>query len=255
MMKYIGLLCLILLFSCQQAHKSSQEEVDRFQSQFSTDPFSLSGDFHWSFQLMGGTQHSVHTLFPDQIRYSMDGRVYSTDYTMEKLSYDQSTNKWIGRDENGIVYVLFFSNPTDSSLTIYKHKCKTNGIEEALAFERPAPDATTDHGWNVYASSNTDPIDILPLQGIFANETYQLDLSDQTVIFNEQAFEKLSYHQGERRWVGQHDSIYLQLFFEHLDDKVDLSIAVAKHTDLEQAYQIKFQEVAFAPFTRSDLSQ
>ncbi|MEM9920664.1 MAG: hypothetical protein AAF990_21380 [Bacteroidota bacterium] len=248
-MRYLFCLCtLSLLFSC--THKSTNDEVAKYKAQFQQDEFELEGTYHWDFQLMGGTQHSIHTLYADSITYSMKGKVYSTEYTMQKLSFDKTNNKWIGRDENGIIYVLFFKGKTDQSLTIYKHKCKKNGLQEALAFDVPKPDATEDHGWNIYSLDKPDERDVLAVQGIFKSDAHTLTLADGQVSLDEQSFSKLSYHAGERRWVGQQDSTYLQVFFKDFDDGEKLYVSASKHEDLEKAYRIKFHEVAFLKYEK-----
>ncbi|MEM6767085.1 MAG: hypothetical protein AAF655_19260 [Bacteroidota bacterium] len=254
MMKYKNLTCIsllsltLVLSAC--SHKSSQQEIAAVEDQFIQDKFRLTGDYHWSFQLMGGTQHSVHTFFADSIQYMMEGKVYSTDYTMEKLSYDHSDQKWIGRDESGFVYVLFFKEQTDSTLTIYKRKCKANGIEEALSFKLPGADATEDHGWNVYTYSQADVRDILPISGTFQHASAEVAISDSLVVLDGKEYTRLSYHQGERRWVGENDTTYLQIFFEEAEKDQELSLSVTTHTDLEKTYRIKYQQVEFLPYTR-----
>ncbi|MEM6843356.1 MAG: hypothetical protein AAF632_14100 [Bacteroidota bacterium] len=238
----------LALASC--AYRNTTEETRKFAEQLVSDPFDLTGDFHWKFQLMGGTQHSVHTFYPDSITYSMDGRVYSTDYTMQKLSYDQSINKWIGEDEDSIVYVLFFRDLTDTTLTLYKRKCSSEGLAEAIEFELPPPDATEDHGWNVYARSARDEADRLPVVGSYSTPTESLVLSDSLVVFNDQSFTRLSYHAGERRWVGQADSTFLQIFFQEFSDSTQLRMSVTEFNNLEQAYLTKYSTVDFRKYAR-----
>ncbi|MEL6865708.1 MAG: hypothetical protein AAFP19_14885 [Bacteroidota bacterium] len=239
---------LTMLISC--SHKSSNEEVAKYEAQFQEDEFNLQGAYHWDFQLMGSTQESMHTLYADSIGYVMKGKVYSTDYTMKKLSFDRRENKWIGRDGDGIVYVMFFKDPTDSTLTIYKHKCKTNGLQEAIAFELPPPDATEDHGWNVYSLGKVDARDVLALQGHFTSGEYSVKLADHQVSLGDQSFTKLGYHKGERRWVGQQDSTYLQVFFQSLKEDEELFLSVVEHKDLEKAYRIKYNEVSFSKYEK-----
>ncbi|MEM1322579.1 MAG: hypothetical protein AAGG75_20105, partial [Bacteroidota bacterium] len=232
-MRYLILLCsLLLAYSC--THKSENAEIAKYADQFHHDEFLLKGDYHWAFQLMGGTQQSVHHFYPDSITYSMEGRVYSTDYTMQKLSYDQSNNKWIGHDGNGVVYVLFFKDKTEHSITIYKRKCKTAGIKEAIEFGVPKADATEDHGWNVYAYNIPDQKDVLAVHGTYWNNDHTLSITDSLVVLNDKSFAKLSYHKGERRWVGKNDSTYLQIFFQDLADHEEMYFAVGKHQDLEK---------------------
>ncbi|MEM9723355.1 MAG: hypothetical protein AAGA10_29065 [Bacteroidota bacterium] len=249
-MKIIFSIVVLISLCISCSHKNTEEETLKYASQLIQDDFSLSGTYHWNFQLMGGTQSSVHTLYPDSIGYSMEGRVYSTEYTMERLSYEQSIHKWIGQDKAGIVYVLFFEDATDSSLTIYKHKCSSGGLEEALAFERPGLDATEDHGWNVYSRTVVDREDELPVEGTFSHADSQLILADTTVVMDNREFDKLSYHAGERRWVGQSDSTYLQLFFEDFSRGNTVRVSATQFTNLELAYRTKYQSVQFTTYQR-----
>jgi len=252
-MRYFTQLLILLgtgfLFSC--SHKNTPEQTQKLADQLTNDDFALTGDYHWNFQLMGGTQHSVHTFYADSITYVMEGKVYSATYTMKKLAFEQAKNKWIGQDGDDIVYVLFFKDKTDNSITLYKHKCSTNGLQEALDFETPAPDATDDHGWNIYTLSKEDTEDILSLSGNYTYKDTSLVISDSLVIFNEKRFSKLSFHVGERRWVGQaDDSTFLQLFFEKLAPVDSLPISVTEFTDWEKAYQTKYHTVNFAKYVK-----
>ena len=237
-----------VLFSC--AYKNTKEQTQKFADQLVQDDFTLSGTYHWNFRLMGGTQHSVHTLYPDSIAYSMEGKVYSTTYTMRKLSYEKTANKWIGEDGDGIVYVLFFQDITGSTVSIYKRKCKTNGLEEALEFDLPASGATEDHGWNVYTLDSMDQEDLLALAGTYFNAHDRLFIADSTVLYQGKWFSKLSHHAGERRWVGKAGSMYLQLFFKDFSNLDSLAISADQFTNLEAAYQTKFHTVEFDPYLK-----
>ncbi|MEM6645855.1 MAG: hypothetical protein AAF730_06350 [Bacteroidota bacterium] len=249
MQRFLTLAIIGLFAAC--SYTSTEQDLQRHQAAFVHDAFAHAGDYHWTFQLMGTTQHSAHTFFADSIQYRMTGKVYSTDYTMQKLSYDAASSKWIGQDEAGFVYALFFKDATDSTLTIYKRKCKEAGLEEALAFGRPADDATTDHGWNVYTLGNRDALDRLPVTGAFGHDQDALHLTDGVVTWNGRAFQKLSYHAGERRWVGHADSLYLQVFIQDaLDDEDGIVLSVAEHTDMEAAYRTTHATAAFARYSR-----
>lgn len=41
----------------------------------------------------------------------------------------------------------------DSTITIYKRKCKKGGLKEALGFYKPSDTTSLDYGWNVYTKS------------------------------------------------------------------------------------------------------
>ena len=232
---------MVLLTSC--THKNSKEETNKYADQFKTDVFEYKGNYDWAFDLMGGEQISTHSLYRDSIAYTMTGKVYSTDYTMKKLSYEKEKGKWIGEDENGIVYVLFFKEKTDSSLTIYKHKCKTNGLEEALNFGVPRPDATDDHGWNIYALNGKDTRDVLPISGIFANVKSKVVISDSILTFDEKEVQKISYHSGERRWVGKYQDQYLQVFFKNLEAENSVQLSATWSDNLEELYNTKYNSI------------
>lgn len=235
------LIAILLLTSC--AHKNSKEETRKYSNQFKKDAFEYKGSYTWAFDLMGSEQTSIHTLYPDSIAYTMTGKVYATNYTMKKLSYEKEKEKWIGEDENGIVYVLFFKEKTDNTLTIYKHKCKTNGLEEALNFDIPAPDATDDHGWNIYALNGNDTRDILTISGSFVNAENNIDISDSILRFNEKEVQKISYHSGERRWVGKYQDQYLQVFFKKLGINDSVQLSATWFTDAQAMYNTKYNTI------------
>ncbi|MEM6526084.1 MAG: hypothetical protein AAGF85_10100 [Bacteroidota bacterium] len=240
---------MVLVFQISCTHRNTDDQTRKYADLLVKDNLELTGDYYWNFQLMGGTQRSKHSFYRDSIVYKMEGKVYSTDYTMQKLSYDIASNKWIGQDEQGIVYVLFFKYVTDSTISIYKHKCKTKGLEEALSFKIPDADATTDHGWNTYMLALEDEEDILTIRGNFFSGNNSLALSDRMVVYNGKTFEKLSYHLGERRWVGKaNDNVYLQLFFSSIEKLDSLAISVGIFADLEKAYLFKYQDAKFKMF-------
>lgn len=232
---------VLLLLSC--VHKNRKEETNKYASQLKKDVFEHVGDYVWTFDLMSSKQVSTHTFFQDSIAYTMTGKVYSTDYTMKKLSYEKDKGKWIGEDENGIVYVLFFKEETDSTLTIYKHKCKKNGLEEALNFDVPKPDATDDHGWNIYALNGNDTRDFLHITGNFANTDSKIDISDSIFKFDEKKVQKISYHSGERRWVGKYKNHYLQVFFKNLEAEDSVQLSATWFTNAQTMYNTKYNTI------------
>lgn len=236
------LIAILFLTSC--AHKNSKEETNKYVNQLKKDIFEYNGNYVWAFDLMGSEQVSTHTLYQDSISYTMKGKVYLTNYTMKKLSYEKDKGKWIGEDENGIVYVLFFKEKTDSTLTIYKHKCKTNGLEEALNFVVPAPDATDDHGWNIYALNGNDSRDVLPISGSFVNAESKIVISDSILTFDEKEVKKISYHSGERRWVGKYQDQYLQVFFKSLKVEVSVQLSATWFTDAQAMYNTKYNTIS-----------
>lgn len=234
-------ICLLMISSCVQ--KNNSEDITKFSAQLVHDTFPYAGKYSWKFDLMTSEQVSTHILHADSITYTMSGKVYNTDYTMKKLSFDNSNNKWIGIDENGIAYALFFKDKTDTTLTIYKHKCKSNGIEEALQFAKPAADATSDHGWNVYSLNGHDLKDVLPVTGRFNNDKNILEISDGIVVINGKIVEKISFHAGERRWVGKYGSEYVQLFFQNMNEMEHPEISITWSSNSQELYNTKYQTI------------
>ncbi|MEM1268683.1 MAG: hypothetical protein AAF752_16815 [Bacteroidota bacterium] len=113
------------------------------------DPFELRGTYAWTFDIPNyGTQVSKNVFGAELVEYSMDGPAYTTRYDIHLESFDAAEGRWVGHTGNGVYYVMFFKDVTDESVTIYKHKCVDQ--DEAYAFAFPGPDATADHGWNVY---------------------------------------------------------------------------------------------------------
>ncbi len=79
-------------------------------TELANDDFSLTGTYQWTFHLGFIKQESIHSFYPEYIDYRMRGKAHSTDYRMNKLSYDDARKKWIGQSEDGTVYVLFFKD-------------------------------------------------------------------------------------------------------------------------------------------------
>lgn len=234
---------MLLLLSCN--YKNTKKDTKKFSNRLGKDTFKLKGTYYWNFKLMGALQESVNTFYADSIAYQMKGKIYSTKYTMQKLSYNNTEKRWIGQDSNKTVYVMFFKEQTDSSVVIYKHKCKTKGLEEALNFAYPKPDATDDHGWNTYYTKGKKiEEDKLPFKGNYIQAENKLFVTDKIINFNGKEYKKLSYHKGERRWVGHNKTSgeYLQIFHKPIQDKNSLYLLVKKYTDIEKMYKTKYQE-------------
>ena len=100
----------MLTTSC--VYKNSKEDIEKHKNELSNDSFNYSDKHSWSFQLMGTKQTSIHTFYADSIVYEMKGKVHSTKYVINKLSYDSKQNKWIGESPDNTVYVLFFKEKT-----------------------------------------------------------------------------------------------------------------------------------------------
>jgi hypothetical protein len=131
-----------------------------FEFNIAGDPFLLRDKYTWKFSIPGmGEQVSDHIFYEDSILYQMAGTAYTTDYKMNKEYFDATEQRWIGVgeggsiDKTGIYFVMFFKEDRGDSILIYKHECADQA--EAYAFPFPAPDATTDHGWNWYVKAGT----------------------------------------------------------------------------------------------------
>lgn len=258
--KNIHILFLLFVFfqACspkpnKEAFPKQEQEEQQEAKNFFNDSFSLRGQYHWKFKLIGTTQHSIHTFYPHKIEYTMKGKIHSTAYTMQKLSYQKEKDKWIGKDENGNVYVLFFKNQTQNAIEIYKRKCKD--MSEAIAFDIPAPDTTADHGWNVYYLDGNEIEERLNIAGTYIGNNQEILISNDVIVYNGKDFNKLSFYQGERRWVGQNKNTYLQIFFKDLTNASQLELSIAKFKNLEKAYETKYGEKAFRLYNKENNSK
>lgn len=233
----------LILLSC--GYKNTTKDTEKFASKLKKDVFELKGTYYWNFKLMGALQESINKFYADSIAYEMKGKIYSTKYTMQKLSYDHKEKRWIGEATDKTVYVLFFKEVTDSAMVIYKHKCKDKGIQEALEFPYPKPNATEDHGWNVYRNQKKVLAeDNMPFTGQYISEKEKLSITNDTINFNGKKYQKMSYHPGERRWTGKHKDTkeYLQLFFKPFSSYHSVYIDIQKYDDLEKAYKTKYNK-------------
>lgn len=234
---------VLLLLSC--GYKNSTKDTQKFADQLKKDAFELKGTYYWNFKLMGTLQESVNTFYADSIVYEMKGNIYATKYTMQKLSYDYKEKRWIGQDPDKNVYVLFFKEITDSTMVIYKHKCKNKGLQEALEFPYPKPDDTKNHGWNIYKNKRNVLVeDNLPFTGTYISTKENISITNGAINFNNKKYEKLSYHPGERRWTGKYKNTkeYLQLFFKPFSNYDTIYIHIKEHYDLEKAYKTKYNK-------------
>lgn len=213
------------------------------------DTFPLTGSYRWTFFLGPVEQLSTHTFAPNHIDYQMQGKIHSTKYRMQQLSYDHSQNKWIGQTPDGTVYTLFFKNIESDKLTIYKRKC-TKGLSEATALPRPSDDTTADHGWNVYTREDVvETNDTLGFDGTFYGHDGQtLTFHDDKAIWDNKTYQKLSHHLGERRWVGKNGNQYLLIFYDYVKGTPQGKFAVIAIDDVTHAYQLKHNQQKFITY-------
>lgn len=242
MKNIILIFTLLYLVSC--TYKNTKQDIAKHKNALKQDVFPFKGVYSWSFELMGSTQVSTNTFYTDSIVYDMKGKTYSTHYSINKLSFDKDKNKFIGKSSDHIVYVYFLKQKTDSTITIYKHNCKRKGLEEAIAFQLPNDKATEDHGWNTYSLKGySREKDFLPLRGNFKSSKQNISISDKIIVFENKQVEKISYHSGERRWVGKYKNRYLLVFFKGLEEKENIQIYVNWYDDLEKLYKTKYNSI------------
>lgn len=128
---------------------------NRFQNVHDTIPFT--GEYLFEFDVPNhGTQVFTYVFTPKTIVTKMTGSAFTTEYSQDIVSYDPTEQRCISKGsggskpKDGVYFVMFFKDITDSTLAIYKHECKENGLEEAKTFPFPSADVTKDHGWNVF---------------------------------------------------------------------------------------------------------
>lgn len=253
--KLLRLLCIVvgvLAGDYLHAHEAEAHRINlspqQQAEQLQQDTLPLLGVYRWTFQLGPFEQISTHTFASQYIDYNMRGKVHSTDYRMQKLSYDAEQNKWIGITAEGVVYALFFKDLNADSVTIYKHKCK-KGMSEAMALKRPADDTTDDHGWNIYTREGVlEGVDALAFGGTFYDDKHQVfELRNEKATWENITYKNITHHAGERRWVGQHGGRYLVVFYDVEDTKrVKFSVKIVN--DIEKAYKLKHSEQVFTTY-------
>ncbi len=160
MNKSLKILALIAFYMSLLNCQSTGKQENNLALQDSKLPFL--GKYTWSFEVPDeGPQLSSFTFSSDSILYSMKGPAFTTEYTQMVVSYDVAEMRSItvgkggSNNKDGIYFVMFFKDITDSTLTIYKHESDA-GLQGALKFKYPANDAEEDHGWNVYKKVSLD---------------------------------------------------------------------------------------------------
>lgn len=53
----------------------------------------------------------------------------------------------------------------------------------------------------------------------------------------------MSFHSGERRWVGQYDKKYIQIFFNSLKIEDSLKLSINWSNNLKELYKAKYNSV------------
>ncbi len=243
-----------VFFRGSDSVKNTAAITQQLEKHFKHDAFPVRGTFHWTFYLGPVKQVSTHIFADNHIDYRMRGKVHSTDYRMNQLSYNADQKRWIGETPEGVVYALFFKTIADDKIVLYKHKCAENGLAECLAMQRPADDETKDHGWNTYTREGiAESQKPLPFSGTFVaqNDTEQvLSISDKKARWQGSSYEKLTHHPGERRWVGQADGKYLVVFYRYEEKSPDFAFAIHRVDDVEPAYQLKYPQQTFTAFDK-----
>lgn len=235
--------------------KGNMSISNETSDQIKDDVFPLRDTFQWRFFLGPVEQISTHTFGENYIDYRMRGKVHSTDYRMEKISYDSLQEKWIGRAEDGTIYVIFFKDIGEDNITLYKHKCD-NSLSEAFALERPAADTTAHHGWNTYTREGMKAPDrLLPLSGEYRNiQTQQkIVLDDPEVTWQGKTYRKVTHHVGGKRWVGQLGNTYLLIFYKLPKSSEDLlKLSLQLLSDIDEVYKIKHDQQEFFGFAKTE---
>ena len=137
-------LIFFLVTSCKEKTKGNKKHW----VEVPVDIEKLKGSYVWHFEVTQIKQTAIHTFYKDSIVFRMEGKVYSTLYTMKKLQCEKDKNKWIGKDKKDNFYAMFIKRPAKDQLIIYKKKCKT--FQQAQDLALPKMDDKNNHGWNIY---------------------------------------------------------------------------------------------------------
>lgn len=107
-----------------------------------------TGTWSRNFEVTGTTQTASYIISKDAIEYKLSGGIFSTNYTIQKDSYNTTKRQWVGHTTEGKYYVLFFKEIKDNKLSLYK-KTVTNQSEGENS-TIPTDTDTDNHGWNTY---------------------------------------------------------------------------------------------------------
>lgn len=139
----LSLAIIVLLFSCKNSEKPSQDVPLKIETK---DSKVFSGIWTRSFAMSEKvTAEVTYTFLKDSIQYEMKGPM-QLNYTLIKDTI--VNNRWIG-DKKGETYVVFVKNKTKDKVTLLKMKSKD--IESALTMPFPSDSAKSKFSsWNTY---------------------------------------------------------------------------------------------------------
>ncbi|MEL7120274.1 MAG: hypothetical protein AAFO07_12560 [Bacteroidota bacterium] len=142
-MKYF--LLITTLFSFCFLDETGNELSNTFE--FTEIPFT--GTWTRTFEIAPRIKNTAeYTINEESIRYTLDGMISDTDYTILKDVYQAEDKRFIGHTKSEQYYLIFFKEVTDNSITIYKQKVAN--VEEGMKVAIPAADTKANYGWNTY---------------------------------------------------------------------------------------------------------
>lgn len=236
----------LLLAACGQNANPPVQSINP-QSVPKGERVPYQGSYSWQFKLGPYLQTSHFEFKQDAIDYGMDGKVYSTAYSMKLIQFDQSQNKWTGVDDKQNYYAIFFKDQPSGNLLVYKKKFPKN-LQAALDFKTPAADDTDNHGWNLYvikgkkvAPSSDEPA---PLVGVYQNPQDKIEFKDGQIVYRGKSYQTLSHHPGERRIIGSVDAgsapEFILVFYDDVHGK-NATLTIEVGSDGEKLYRQKHQ--------------
>lgn len=259
-----GFVCSILLgllSGCGSSNVNYAQVAKTKLGDFSN-PMPFLGDYTRQYNILDKA-HTMQLSFDENSgTLKTSGQLLNQDARFTTLGYDPKAKRWLGVSDAGSLLLIFWGgSASDSEIKIYKRffplKSKSKDsflkkIDEVTALARPEAGDNTYTGWNTLHKGNSAPLDnTLPYLGKFiaipqkdnTPRIKEFTFTDNALSINGMDIKKLSYHTGDRRWVGQVGERFALMFLNPTSEADTFDISFSLYDNHKYLYNAKPDEV------------
>lgn len=254
------ILVVAMLFGCGQSDVNYTELAKPQLSAFSN-AMPFLGKYTRQYNILGEA-HTMQLSFDEHNgTLKTTGKFLNQNAMFTTLGYDSQAKRWLGVSDAGSLFVIFWDDANPAQPKIYtrffplknaSQKTFLKHLEQVLALKRPTKEDNTFKGWNtVYKGQNAPLNNSLPYLGTFTsispkNHTPKIKtftFTHDTLSIDGMDIKQLSYHAGDRRWVGQMGNRYALMFFVPKSEPDVFDISFSLYDNHKYLYNAKPDEV------------